>query len=89
MMAPGHVPRLAPGVRLHWDRQRAQWVLQAPEKVVMADTTAAEVLRLVDGRRSLDQLVAVLAERYVVAPDALRQDVVTLLDELMAEGLLR
>ena len=87
--APDHVPRFAPGVRLQWDKHRAQWLLQAPEKIVVADATAAEVLRRIDGRRTLEALLADLAAAYDAPRERLRLDVERLLDELAAEGLVR
>ncbi len=41
-------PRLAPGVRLKYDEARTCWVVLAPERVLMPDETALEVLQRLD-----------------------------------------
>jgi len=54
-------PRLARGVRLQEDKARGGFVLLAPERVLHANGTAVEVLRLcVDERRRIAAEVAAL-----------------------------
>ena len=50
-------PRLATGGRLQYDEVRAEHVLLIPEGVVRLNATAAEVLELCDGERSIDDIV--------------------------------
>jgi pyrroloquinoline quinone biosynthesis protein D len=38
-------PGLAPGVRLTFDKARDQWVVLAPERVLVPDETALEILQ--------------------------------------------
>ena len=57
-------PRLATGARLRYDDVREEHVLLVPEGVVRLNTTAAEVLELCDGERSLDEIVGALSARY-------------------------
>ena len=57
-------PALAPHVRLKLDTARNQHVLLSPETVAVLNSTSADILRLCDGRRSVDQIVAELRERY-------------------------
>ena len=45
--------RFARGNRLQYDRVREQWFIQAPERAFIADPNAAEVLQLIDGKRTL------------------------------------
>ena len=40
-------PRLAPGVRLHFDKTREAWVLLGPERVIEAEGPAPEILKIV------------------------------------------
>jgi pyrroloquinoline quinone biosynthesis protein D len=54
-------PRLAPGTRVRWDRARGTCLLLGPEKGLLLNGTAAAVLRLCDGRRTLDELTNKLA----------------------------
>ena len=59
-------PRLARGVRLQEDRTRGGFVLLAPERVLHANGTAAEVLRLCDGERTVAALLTDLAAKRMV-----------------------
>jgi len=47
---PGERPRLAPGVRLHFDKTRDAWVLLGPERVIETEGPAGEILRRCDGQ---------------------------------------
>ena len=67
-------PRLAPGVRLHFDGRRQAWMLLAPERVIETEGPVSEILRRCDGTRSLRQIIDELvsafdAERAVIAAD--------------------
>ena len=57
-------PRLVTGARLRYDEVREEHLLLVPEGAVRLNPTAAEVLGLCDGDRSLDDIVDVLCERY-------------------------
>jgi coenzyme PQQ biosynthesis protein PqqD len=81
-----HAPRLASGVRLRWDQVRERTVLLFPEGAVTLNSTAADVLELCDGKRTLDDIVAELASRYGGAD--VRPDVENLLGALAARGLV-
>jgi len=79
-------PKLATGVRLHRDKVRDQDVLLFPEGALVLNETALEVLGLVDGERSLDDIAAVLSERYEGAD--VKDDVSELLDGIGERGLV-
>lgn len=57
-------PRLAPHVRLAFDRSRSTPVLLAPESVTTLNDTAAAVVRLCDGTRTPEDIVAVLQDQW-------------------------
>ena len=57
-------PRLAPHVRFTYDPARARHVLLTPESVAVLNGTAAAVLDLCDGERTVDRIVADLRGRY-------------------------
>ena len=84
-MAFAH-PTLANGVRLHHDKVREQYVLLFPEGALVLNDTAVEVLELCDGERSLDDVAAVLSERYEGAD--VKDDVSELLDGIGERGLV-
>jgi pyrroloquinoline quinone biosynthesis protein D len=79
-------PRLVTGARLQFDDVREEHVLLVPEGVVRLNATAAEVLGLCDGERSLDEIVGALAARYDGAD--LGDDVRGLLDAMAQKGLV-
>ena len=57
-------PRLVDGARLQYDDVRDEHLLLVPEGAVRLNETAAQVLELCDGRRSLDEIAAALSQRY-------------------------
>jgi coenzyme PQQ biosynthesis protein PqqD len=79
-------PRLATGARLQYDEVREEHVLLVPEGVVRLNPTAAAVLELCDGERSLEEIVDTLSERYEGAD--LREDVQELVDGMTKRGLV-
>jgi pyrroloquinoline quinone biosynthesis protein D len=79
-------PRLVTGARLRYDDVREQHVLLVPEGAVRLNPTAAEVLELCDGERSLDEIVVVLTDRYEGAD--LGDDVRGLVDGMAQKGLV-
>jgi coenzyme PQQ biosynthesis protein PqqD len=79
-------PRLVTGARLRYDEVREEHLLLIPEGAVRLNPTAAEVLELCDGERSLDAIVGELAARYGGAD--LRADVQELVDAMVQRGLV-
>ena len=79
-------PRLVTGARLVYDEVREEHVLLVPEGAVRLNPTAAEVLGLCDGERSLDDIVGVLSARYDGAD--LNDDVHELVDAMAQRGLV-
>ena len=79
-------PRLATGARLRYDEVREEHLLLIPEGAVRLNPTAAEVLGLCDGERSLDDIVGALSARYEGAD--LRDDIVELVDAMAQKGLV-
>ena len=79
-------PRLMTGARLSYDDVREEHLLLIPEGAVRLNPTAAEVLGLCDGERSLDDIVGALSARYAGAD--LRDDIVGLVDAMAEKGLV-
>ena len=79
-------PRLVTGARLRYDEVREEHQLLIPEGVVRLNASAAEVLELCDGERSLEDIVGALSERYQGAD--VREDVVELVDAMAQKGLV-
>ena len=57
-------PRLWKFARVQFDEARQRNVLQYPEGAVLLNDTAAEILALCDGARTIAEIAAVLEERY-------------------------
>lgn len=64
VLTPVSNPRLAPHVRLAYDKSRGKPVLLAPESVTTLNDTGAAIARLCDGRHSVEAIVAELRDRY-------------------------
>jgi coenzyme PQQ biosynthesis protein PqqD len=79
--------RLARGVRLR-KQTGGESMLLVPEGIVSLNETAAAALELADGSRSLEAIVATLADRFEAESDVLENDVRSLLDELVDRGFL-
>ena len=79
-------PRLVTGARLRYDDVREEHVLLVPEGAVRLNPTAAQVLELCDGERSLDDIVGAVSARYEGAD--VRDDVLELVDAMAQRGLV-
>ena len=87
-MEGASIPRLGRGMKLREDRTRHQWVVMGPERMFVPDEIALEVLRLVDGARSVDAMVDDLAARFAAPRGEILTDVVAMLDDLAAKGVV-
>jgi pyrroloquinoline quinone biosynthesis protein D len=83
------VPTFAAGVQFRFDAVRKAWVILAPERVFMPEETAVDVLKLVDGRRTIQTLVAELCKQYDAQPTEIMSDVTDMLRELQTKGVVR
>jgi len=82
------IPTLARGVRLRHDEARGQWVLLAPERVLNPDPVAVEILKKVDGVRSIDTIVDELASTFIVERERVATDVDAFLAGLVEKGMI-
>jgi pyrroloquinoline quinone biosynthesis protein D len=82
------VPRLRPGVKLRFDRTRAAWVLLAPERVLMPDEIAVEILKRCDGKASVAAIVDDLATTFAAERNQIEADVRTFLQDLADKGMV-
>ena len=84
--APLQYPVFAPGTRYRRDEIRQQHQIVYPEGVLILNESAAAVVRLCDGRSTL-QLISALREQIGDVDPC--SDVHELLDRLAKKGLLR
>ena len=57
-------PKLWKFARVQFDEARQRNVLQYPEGAVLLNDTAAEILALCDGERTVTEIAAALEQRY-------------------------
>jgi len=79
-------PRLVTGARLQYDEVREEPVLLVPDGALRLIATAAPLLELCDGERSVDEIVGALSARYEGSD--LRDDVQGLVDGMTQRGLV-
>jgi coenzyme PQQ biosynthesis protein PqqD len=78
-------PQLRRGVRAGTDPLSGETVLLFPEGVLIMNETAAAVVRQCDGNRSVAGMLQSVGEEY---DDVAVEDVMSLLQDLIAQGLL-
>jgi coenzyme PQQ biosynthesis protein PqqD len=79
-------PKLWKFARVQFDEARQRNVLQYPEGAVLLNDTAAEILALCDGTRTISDIATTLGERY--GSDVL-DDVQSYLSQLADRELVR
>jgi len=82
-------PALPEHVRLRHDKQRNRWVMLAPERVLLPDEAAVEVVQLCDGKATVDDIAAALAQDYSAPEEEILADVIDVLQDLIDKGFLR
>lgn len=88
VIAESTIPRFARGMRLREDAARNRWVVVGPERLFVPDDIALEILRLMDGARSVAAMVDDLAARFAAPRDAIATDVLAMLNDLRAKGVV-
>ena len=83
------VPAFNRGFRLRHDAVRDAWVILAPERLVLLDEPAVEVLRLVDGARSVPEIVDALAAKFNAPRETIAADTEAMLRDLVIKGAIR
>ncbi len=76
------------GVRLKFDDMRDQWMMLAPERVLKLDPVAAEIMKLVDGARTIEIIVDDLSSRFEIEREQVSSDVRAFLAQLAAKRML-
>jgi pyrroloquinoline quinone biosynthesis protein D len=85
----GAVLRFAPHAKFRFDKVRQAWIVLAPERLLLPDEQAVEILHLIDGRRSVDDVIDELARRYEAPREVIAGDVVAMLQDLVDKKVLR
>ena len=84
----GSLPRLPRHVKLRFDQRRNRWIVLAPERVLMPDEIAVEILKRCDGKTSVSAIVATLAAAYEAPTEEIGKDVAEMLQDLADKGFV-
>ena len=79
-------PVFARGVRLRFDKTRDAWIVLGPERLFLPDEHAIEVLKLVDGARTLGAIIDDLAARFAAPRQEIAEDVTAMLTDFADKG---
>lgn len=75
-------PKLARRARLRWDERDQKYMLVYPERGLVLNASAAEIVKLCDGTRSVDDIVAALVAASGAPSERVSGDVRALLQSL-------
>jgi pyrroloquinoline quinone biosynthesis protein D len=81
-------PRFGKGVKLRHDADGVAMLL-VPEGALVLNPPASAALELVDGERSIDEIVAAVVARFDVTLERAHADVHELFERLALRGFLR
>ena len=82
-------PRLAAKARLRFDRKASRYMLLYPERGLVLNPTAADVLQLCTGERTVQDIIDELARRYGQEAPAVEREVMSFLAALAERGLVQ
>ena len=83
-------PRLAPKVRLRWDRVGSRHMLLYPVRGLVLNRTAADVAQLCTGEHTIAAIVDRLAAQYAPQPrDVVEREVLAFLGAMTERGVIR
>ena len=89
VVSDASVLAFAPHIVFRFDEVRQRWSILAPERLMLPDEQAVEILKLVDGKTRVSAIVVTLAARYSQAPrELIAKDVTAMLQDLADKGCL-
>lgn len=81
------VPRLRPGLRVKFDGTRNSTLLLMPECTVKLNASAAEIITLIDGARTIKQIVSLLEDKF--AAEGIHDDVIEFVLDARDKGWIQ
>ena len=81
--------RLASKARLRFDRKSSRFMLLYPERGLVLNPTAADVLQRCTGERTVDSIVEELAQKYGHQHHAVEKEVMDFLRTMADRGLVQ
>jgi len=89
MLSATSRPKLASKARLRWDRREGKYFLLYPERGLLLNPTAADVVQLCTGEHTVDGIVSRLVEKYPgQPPEEIEREVTAFLAQIQSRGLL-
>lgn len=82
------IPAFPRGVKFRFNQAKQQWVILAPERLLVPDETAVEVLKLVDGKVNIASVVDTLSAKFNAPRDLISRDVLAMLQDLAEKAFL-
>jgi len=83
------LPSLPRHVKMRFDQRRGRWIVLAPERVLMPDEVAVEILKLCDGATSVSTIVEKLAKIYDASAEEIGEDVAEMLQDMADKGFVQ
>ena len=84
-----HIPKLPRHAKLRFDEARKKWIINAPERVFELDDIAAEIIQLVNGESSIQNIIDKLCEKFEGAPrEVVSKDTLAMLQSLADKGFI-
>lgn len=80
-------PGLSPGVTMRFDKTRERWVILAPERVLMPDEIAVEVLKRCQGQ-TIAVIIDDLQQAFGAPRAEIAGDVLAMLQDLHDKGVI-
>ena len=81
-------PRFASHVRFKFDKRRGQWVVLAPERLLLPDENSVEILQRCTGEATLADIIDQLSAEFDAPRAEIAADVVALVRDLADRGIL-
>ena len=89
MIALDARPRLASKARLRFDRKTERHVLLYPERGLVLNPTAADVVRLCTGEHTVADIIDTLGSKYASPRETLEREVMGFLGEMADRALVQ
>lgn len=82
------IPVLSSHVMVRFDEAREQWIMNAPERVLLLDDQGVAILNKLNGEDSLQKIIDDLSAAYDAPRDAIAEDVTEFLSDLIEKGFV-
>ncbi|HLJ62877.1 MAG TPA: pyrroloquinoline quinone biosynthesis peptide chaperone PqqD [Stellaceae bacterium] len=83
-----HILRFAAHTRMSFDEKRNRWMVLAPERLLLPDAPAVEILKRIDGAKSVTLIIDELAAQFDAPREVIARDVGAVLQDLLDKGIL-